>query len=1700
MTRAGKLTRAVNALLSLVLAAGLLPALPAVASANELNMLAPAEPAAELGSVRVIVENTTFIEPVDNLEPAWKGTLVDADVALKAESTMGTCIVDAVQAAGKEIDYTTSSAFGFYISGIEGLEQFDGGDNSGWMGTLNDWFTDKGFANYTVENGSLSAGDEIRVMYTCTMYDLGNPYNTDKTLANIDFSAGSLDRAFSPSEHAYTLTVPEGTTSVKVTPTAANKNFQVRTFVGDTQYKRGVDIPVSDGSIITVKSGYANLEATDDGGVEVYTFAIKTAMDFAPRITAQPAGFTCKVGDSARLTVRATAAEGAVLSYQWFEASDGEYVAIEGETSSRFRVPTVEAGTRTYCCDVTATINNQTYTTRSHAAKMIIKSAGAEVVGQGTFKNANWTVYDSGVLKFSKVEGTDGRTEDASAFDAPPYVTYHKGMISSVVIDEGITYLGEYLLNGLNAASITFPESLIDIGEKAFYGCDALKAYNCAKSGAVYIDGNYLLANYGKKLVKVMDTSLLKGVVTIPSTVTAIGEQFRGATAITGIELPAGLTSLAPFAFYGCKGLRDITIPCNLSAGCSAFAGCSNLTSVTFAEGVTSVLGGGLGSLGGLESIHFPSTLVEFDGLLIGSGVTNVTFAEGSPFSVKEGVITKTTDSGVEIVKALAGAKVTDEDGMLVVPQNIIAIGNGAYRDNTDIRAVALPDMLDSIGDYAFSGCSSLSGELSLPQGITKLGAFAFYGTNISRAFVPFGVAFVGQDLFSNCNSLKELVLASNLNCSVSICRSSDSLERIVVAEGVTSLTGSALAAYSATSLPKLESLSLPASLEDFQATALLNQAALTTIDCAQGGKFSFENGLMINILSHEIVFSLMSLSGCVDVPQDIVSIGDSAFFGRANIESVVFPDGLASIGKRAFNGCVGIAGELVIPASVTYIGENAFYGCTGLMEVNCLSPVDAVDITYERSAFGCCSSVVKVKLPQGLTTYDRLFWYGDKVTSLALPDTVTALGPLGENFRGMKTLRSVSLPGVTALESDEFCDCDSLDTIDISSVKEIPGGALSGAGKNLKELYLSKSLVSFGDSSITTYPAFIYYPGSLQDWGKITFGDSVLDGIEKSGTTVVCDYKASSEPLAITSQPKNVAAFTGLPSPATSFEVEVPQGATVSYFWYDQNGACVSVTDDASFSVTLASAGTFVYRCVAKAIAPDGVVRIASSDEFTVTVRAADGLFEGAGTEEDPYLLKSTQDLANLSTLVNNGVSYEGVVFKMVKDIELPSGWIPLGATKDGSDDVKRGKNLNAFKGIFDGGGHTLIVPAGEKPLFKYVWNTTVKNMNIYGERIEGGGLVDAYTGVGLDGCAVDIDGVNLKSGSRTLKSGLVASAGGSGFAHASSGFVVAIRNCVVEDGVTVGYDGTQSQIGSIAGRVNGVIEGCSSSAMVKGVNYVGGMLGTRDNAMGQCVIENSSFHGAVESSGNCAGGIVGGGYDNSTAPNGARPTIEGCSVDGLVTGVCYVGGIFGGDLFVAQTWDNVVGSISDNVFSGKVSGSEYVGAVIGYLDSLNRYDSVSGNVFTYGCGADKGISFVKYIDTSCQNPVVPNGTVVFNTANGTAACPEVTGCAWKVNHNRADDPLGADADALCKMIVPGPEEIKLGDVNGNLRVNIVDAQIVYDMARGRYGDNYVDLPLSADWTHATLLWTADVNRDGVVDAADAFAIQHFAHCSSWN
>ena len=216
------------------------------------------------GMTRVIVENTTFPKAEG---AAWEGTLTDTWIELTDESTMMGCVVEALDG------HTIVGAESNYISSIDNLKAFDGGTMSGWMGTLNDWFTNFGFGEFTVAKGTLCAGDEIRIMYTRTVEDLGGSWNnSDTRLKALTFSAGKLAPKFSGDTFTYTLTVPEGTTSLLVTPTAANKNYQVRAYLGTQatgrEYSRTSLIPIANGSVITVvcaDDSWPTMNETSDG-------------------------------------------------------------------------------------------------------------------------------------------------------------------------------------------------------------------------------------------------------------------------------------------------------------------------------------------------------------------------------------------------------------------------------------------------------------------------------------------------------------------------------------------------------------------------------------------------------------------------------------------------------------------------------------------------------------------------------------------------------------------------------------------------------------------------------------------------------------------------------------------------------------------------------------------------------------------------------------------------------------------------------------------------------------------------------------------------------------------------------------------------------------------------------------------------------------------------------------------------------------------------------------------------------------------------------------------------------------------------------------------------------------------------------------------------------------------------------------------
>lgn len=254
--------RIISLLMALVLAFSLLPT--AAFAADHADQ------------VRVIVENTTYTAA----DAPWTGTLVDKWVDLKSDSTMMSCMVDALGS------YSQTGAESGYISEINGLRAGAGGNYmAGWMGTLNDWFTNAGFSEFTVKDGTLKAGDEIHLMYSMNGgEDLGGSWgNTDKTVKNVTFSAGTLDKEFDKNTHEYTLTIPADVSSVVVTPTASNKNYQVRTSVGGTEYARTAEVPVADGAVITVKCGDPSWPSMNDNDGEAQSYTFKVEQEGANR-------------------------------------------------------------------------------------------------------------------------------------------------------------------------------------------------------------------------------------------------------------------------------------------------------------------------------------------------------------------------------------------------------------------------------------------------------------------------------------------------------------------------------------------------------------------------------------------------------------------------------------------------------------------------------------------------------------------------------------------------------------------------------------------------------------------------------------------------------------------------------------------------------------------------------------------------------------------------------------------------------------------------------------------------------------------------------------------------------------------------------------------------------------------------------------------------------------------------------------------------------------------------------------------------------------------------------------------------------------------------------------------------------------------------------------------------------------------------
>ena len=540
------------------------------------------------------------------------------------------------------------------------------------------------------------------------------------------------------------------------------------------------------------------------------------------------------------------------------------------------------------------------------------------------------------------------------------------------------------------------------------------------------------------------------------------------------------------------------------------------------------------------------------------------------------------------------------------------------------------------------------------------------------------------------------------------------------------------------------------------------------------------------------------------------------------------------------------------------------------------------------------------------------------------------------------------------------------------------------------------------------------------------------------------------------------------LPPAAQSIEITQPPEKTEYQAGetFDPTGLAVKVT--LSDGTTLEPETEALTFSPAEGLtAADTVVTVQYEDAAAQIEVRVSGL-EGDGSRNSPYLLKTQEDLFLLDEWVTAGEAQAGLYFQLTQDIEITDSWNGIGDEN------------HPFSGNFNGRKFQITIPEGGMALFSFLQDATVRNLRVYGPRIADYGLVSHYKVDKSRHYSVTFWKVTLVSGTQTLYSGFI---GG----YASGQDAVSIVNCTIEPDVIIGYDKSQSHIGSFAGEFNGSIQNSTSAATVYGVDYVGGLVGNKGQSMGDCDIIGSSFTGTVSATGKCVGGILGGGYAGTrwsleSAPNTRGVVIEGCTSSGSISGGVGVGGIFGAENCAQQFWDNGICSIKDNTFTGSVRGSKFVGGIIGFMQSLNADASISNNYYK---NASQGIGAVAHVDTSALSNGFHGDTYYYNTAKyvsdvhgGVASYEDKINCVplklyidlstigsaaeganravSKPALNRTDDPLGADLTKLCHTDAVTEKRVTKLTLSGSCKTQYTQGEAL----------DLTGLTLSATWS----------------------------------
>ena len=250
-----------------------------------------------------------------------------------------------------------------------------------------------------------------------------------------------------------------------------------------------------------------------------------------------------------------------------------------------------------------------------------------------------------------------------------------------------------------------------------------------------------------------------------------------------------------------------------------------------------------------------------------------------------------------------------------------------------------------------------------------------------------------------------------------------------------------------------------------------------------------------------------------ITLPDGLESIGDKAFYSCSSLTAIDIPSSVTSIGEEAFRSCTSLK-DVTLPDGLESIGSYAFNSCTSLTAIEIPSSITSI----AENTFGGCTSLEDVTLPDGLESIGSYaFRDCTRLTAIEIPSSITSIGTSA--FNGCTSLAAVTLPeGLQSIGVAAFRNCSALTSIDIpASVTSIGKSTFDGC-TSLAAATLPEGLQSIGEYAFQNCSALtsIKIPGTVKTVGMCSFQDcsglaslELAEGVQKLGSSAFRDCSA---------------------------------------------------------------------------------------------------------------------------------------------------------------------------------------------------------------------------------------------------------------------------------------------------------------------------------------------------------------------------------------------------------------------------------------------------------------------------------------------------------------------------------------------------------------------------------------------------------------